>query len=66
MTFLDELLEATNQLFEGETNMKNRILVNVRETENEYLVDALLPGVEKEDINIICNFIYIYNCRGDY
>ena len=54
--FFDEFAKVLNEMTqdtkEATKNVKNYILMNVVENEDEYQVEAAIPGVKKENINM--------------
>lgn len=54
--FFDEFAKVLNEMTqdtkEAIKNVKNYILMNVVENEYEYQVEAAIPGVKKENINM--------------
>lgn len=54
--FFDEFAKVLNEMTqdtkEAIKNVKNYILMNVVENEDEYQVEAAIPGVKKENINM--------------
>lgn len=40
---------------------KNNFNVDLKETENEYVVEADLPGVNKDAVNVEIDVFYIYS-----
>ncbi len=55
-SFFDEFAKALNEMTretkEAMKNVKNYILVNAIENDDAYLVEAAIPGVKKEDIDM--------------
>lgn len=51
-SFEDFINGFFNDDFFGNMNMPGNFNADIKETQNEYLLDAELPGVNKEDINL--------------